>query len=678
MEPNAAKPSAPPQPFQTYWLWVLGLIGLDYFSTLGYQPSIAYQAAGLLAPLATVVVVLATLFGALPVYAHVVGRSPNGQGSMGVFEQLFPGWRGKTLILILLGFAATDFIFTRTFSAADAAVHLLGNPNPTWQRVLDYLFVAGNSVRPWSHHPFWVKVMSYWDRQMVATVLLLILGFIFWFWFRRGFNRRVMQIAGVVVAVYLVLTGIIIGSGLYYLADHPEILTTWYANVLQGHWNIAAAPLAGHGWVAVVVACLVLFPKMALGLSGFEMGMVVMPLVKGRAGDDPVNPRGRVRNTRKMLFTAALVMSVYLLGSTLVIATLVPAEAFGPNGTAVNRALAYLAHGGRLADGVRADQLNAWFAQPFGTLYDLSTILILSLAGLSVGIGLRDLVPPYLQRLGMELPWAQAIGAMLYMFTLVKLAVTVIFRADVGAQRGAYETSVLVLMAAAAVAASLHHRRHGSLRASWPYTFIAGVFLVTAAAVIVTKPGGVGFAAGSILAILVVSMISRVLRSTELRFQGFQFVDDESRFLWQSLEFLEFPVLVPHHPGGRSLQAKEEAIRKRHRLTPDVPIVFLEAHLGDPSEFFQQPLIEVKQEDGRFNIRITRCTSISHAIAAAALELSRVGVPPEIHFGWSDERPFVANLNFVLFGQGNIPWMVRELIRKAEPRPERQPRVIIG
>ncbi len=678
MEPNAAKPSAPPQPFQTYWLWVLGLIGLDYFSTLGYQPSIAYQAAGLLAPLATVVVVLATLFGALPVYAHVVGRSPNGQGSMGVFEQLFPGWRGKTLILILLGFAATDFIFTRTFSAADAAVHLLGNPNPTWQRVLDYLFVAGNSVRPWSHHPVWVKVMSYWNRQMVATLLLLTLGFIFWFWFRRGFNRRVMQIAGVVVAVYLVLTGIIIGSGLYYLADHPEILTTWYANVLQGHWNISAAPLAGHGWVAVVVACLVLFPKMALGLSGFEMGMVVMPLVKGRAGDDPINPRGRVRNTRKMLFTAALVMSVYLLGSTLVIATLVPAEAFGPNGTAVNRALAYLAHGGRLANGAQADQLNAWFAQPFGTLYDLSTILILSLAGLSVGIGLRDLVPPYLQRLGMELPWAQAIGAILYMFTLVKLAVTVIFRADVGAQRGAYETSVLVLMAAAAVAAALHHRRHGSLRASWPYTFIAGVFLVTAAAVIATKPGGVGFAAGSILAILVVSMISRVLRSTELRFQGFQFVDDESRFLWQSLEYLEFPVLVPHHPGGRSLQAKEEAIRKRHRLTPDVPIVFLEAHLGDPSEFFQQPLIEVKQEDGRFNIRITRCTSISHAIAAAALELSRVGVPPEIHFGWSDERPFVANLNFVLFGQGNIPWMVRELIRKAEPRPERQPRVIIG
>ncbi len=675
MEPNAAKPTAA---YQTYWLWVLGLIGLDYFSTLSYQPSIAYQAAGLLAPLATVVVVLVTLFGALPVYAHVAARSPNGQGSMGVFERLFPGWRGKTLILILLGFAATDFIFTRTFSAADAAVHLLGNPNPTWQAVLDSLFDAGNSVRPWSSHPYWLKLMSYWDRQMVATVLLLALGFAFWFLFRKGFNRRVIQIAGVVVAVYLLLTAVVIGSGLYYLADHPEILRAWYADVLAGRWHVDGAPLTGQGWAAVVLVCLLLLPKMALGLSGFEMGMVVMPLVKGAPGDDPVNPRGRVRNVQKMLVAAALVMSVYLLGSALVIATLIPPPAFGPNSTAVNRALAYLAHGGRLADGAGGEQLYAWFGQPFGTLYDVSTVLILSLAGLSVSIGLRDLVPPYLQRLGMELPWAQAVGAILYMFTLVKLAVTVIFRADVDAQRGAYASSVLVLMASAGVAAAVHHRRHGTVRTSWPYTFIAGLFLITAAAVIVTRPGGLGFAAGSVLAILVVSMVSRVIRSTELRFQGFQFVDDESRFLWQSLVFLEFPVLVPHHPGGRSLQAKEDAIRKRHRLTPDVPLVFLEAHLGDPSEFFQQPLIEVKQEEGRFNIRITRCTSISHAIAAAALELSRVGAPPEIHFGWSDERPFVANLNFVLFGQGNIPWMVRELIRKAEPRPERQPQVIIG
>jgi hypothetical protein len=144
------------------------------------------------------------------------------------------------------------------------------------------------------------------------------------------------------------------------------------------------------------------------------------------------------------------------------------------------------------------------------------------------------------------------------------------------------------------------------------------------------------------------------------------------------MEFLEFPVLVPHRPGHRNLERKERDMRRRHRLTPDIPLVFIEAELGDPSEFYHLPLLEVKQDQGRFTLRITRCTSIPHAIAAVALELSKVGKPPEIHFGWSDENPFVANLNFVLFGQGNIPWMVRELIRMAEPQPEKRPRIIIG
>src|SRR6266849_8138683 len=151
-------------PKPSHWLWILGLIGLDYFSTLGYQPSIAYEAAGSLAPLATVVVVLITLFGALPVYWYVTGRSPHGQGATGLLERLVHGWWGKLLILVLLGFAASDFVVTRTLSLANAAEHVVNNPSPTWQAALDYLAEGKESLRAMTDAGAWHRILDFWDR----------------------------------------------------------------------------------------------------------------------------------------------------------------------------------------------------------------------------------------------------------------------------------------------------------------------------------------------------------------------------------------------------------------------------------------------------------------------------------------------------------------------------------
>jgi hypothetical protein len=677
-----AKPAPRASAHHSFWLWVLCLIGLDYFSTLAYQPSIGFQSAGFAAPLATVVVVLITFIGALPVYCYVAGRSPRGQGALGLLGQSVHGWLGKLLIVILLGFAATDFIITRTLSVADAAEHLIHNPLPAWQATLNTIAAADSPIKQLLPDTLWQRIVAYWNRQLVVTMVLSILGFLFWAIFRRGFRKRVVQLSVVIVAVYLLLTAVIVGSGLSYLAGHPSLLQNWWQSCLSGTDATRASRVGLPGWVGLAVRSLFAFPQMSLGLSGFELSMVVLPFIKTRADTGETAIKQRVAGVRKLLVTAAALMSLYLLSSTLVTTTLISPRALTTTGQAANRALAYLAHGGTLVNSASAAHLNPLFGTAFGTVYDLSTILILCLAGASVTMGLRDFVPQYLHHLGMELEWAHNIGAILHVFNCLNLIITVLFRASVLAQRGAYATSVLVLISSAALAVALDLRQKRPAtwpkRIAWVFVLLTIFFSLSAVAAIFTTPSGLAISLCFVLVLLVVSIVSRTLRSMELRIEGFEFQDECSRFLWQSLVDMEFPILVPHRPGHQSLLAKEELIRKRHRLSPDVPIVFVEVALGDPSEFYQRPLLEVIQEDGRFIVRIRRSASVAHVLAAAALELSKVGKPPEIHFGWSNETPLSANMDFLLFGQGNVPWMVRELIRKAEPDPERRPPVVIG
>jgi hypothetical protein len=715
---------APARALPTYaWWLVLCLVGLDYFSTLAYLPSMAVEAADSkgnygMAPLGALAVVAVTLFLALPVYCYVVGRSPHGEGATGLLERRLLGWGGKIVILFLLGFVATDFVITRTLSVADAAKHL--THNPWWQAQVERVTQNKDTLREQMPLLLRGQFFDWWDEQLVLAVILSVLAFGFYALLRRGFSRGFMYLAAGVVALYLALNAVVVGSGLWYLAVHPAIPNGWMDRMKYGQRVEDAQGLI----LTLALTVLPFFPRMALGLSGFELSMASAPLVRGRPGDDPARPRGRIRNTRKLLAAAALIMSVFMAGSVLVVTLLVPPGTV-TEGAARHRALAYLAHGGAIrppggrvelnpqetptpapededapaappaekakegeaqeppAPPPTAADLNRLFGPAFGGLYDLSTILILCLAGASVTISLRNLVPHYLTRYGMQMRWAQRVNVIMHLFNVVILTVIIFFQASVSHQQGAYATSVLVLLTSASLAAVIDlrarwHRKFWAPLLTIPLALVPGFFLVMAGLVVLDNPAGLAIALLLVAVIFVTAFVSRWLRSSEPRFEGFTFADEASQGRWEEISKLEFQVLVPHRPDHLPLAEKDREIRQRHRLGPDVPIIFVEAELGDPSEFSQTPLMEIIREGDLEVIRVAHCTSIAHVLAAIALAFREVGRPPEVHFAWSEEPPLAALLNFLLWGEGNIPLLVHTLLRKAEHDPAHRPRVVIG
>ena len=224
------------------WWKVMCLTGVDYFSTLGYQPGIAALAAGALAPIATLVLVVVTLLGALPMYRRVAKESPHGDGSLSMLERLLSYWPSKVLVLALIGFVATGFVITITLSAADASAHLVENP---------FLTKALHGQEVW-----------------LTLVLLVLLAAVF----LKGFSEAIGIAVGLVVA-YIGLSAVVVANGFWHVAQDPGTVTDWTDAVTSAH----ASPLA------VLGASLLVFPALALGLSGFETGVVVMPLVKGDA-----------------------------------------------------------------------------------------------------------------------------------------------------------------------------------------------------------------------------------------------------------------------------------------------------------------------------------------------------------------------------------------------------------
>lgn len=459
------------------------------------------------------------------------------------------------------------------------------------------------------------------------------------------------------VLVYLVLNGITIGAAAYQVSLDGALVGSWQNLLVQTYPNP----------IMMLVVASFLFPKLALGLSGFETGVVVMPLIRGEPDDTETQPLGRIKNTSQMLGLAAGMMSVLLISSSLVTTLLIPATEFAPGGLANGRALAYLAH--------------KYLGSGFGTVYDLSTILILWFAGASAMAGLLNVVPRYLPRYGMAPNWTRKIRPLVLVFTAIAFVITVLFQANVDAQGSAYATGVLVLMSSAAIAVTIAFRPRPGL-AKWGFGLISVVFVYTTIVNILERPEGIKIASFFIGAIVFISLISRIGRSTELRVNSVSFDAAAQAIIAQETQVQGLMRFIAHRYHANTTvgeyQAKEQRVREDDHIPQADSVIFLEVQVSDASSFSGDIHVQGVTVAGQRILR-AQAVAIPNAIAAILLQIrDETGKLPHVYFGWAEGHPVKFLVRFMLFGEGDTAYVTREVLRQAEPNPERRPRLHVG
>lgn len=596
------------------WYAVIWLTGVDYFSTLAYQAGIALMAAGLLAPLATAVLALVTLVGAVPIYMMVARRSYAGQGSIALLENLLSGWWGKLLILGLLGFAGTDFVITMTLSAADAARHATENP----------------FLHPYlGDHTF-----------SITIVLLLLLAAVF----LAGFHEAI-TLAMIVGIPYIVVNAILLAKCTDVVLADPSLWHNW-----RNGLSTMGSP--AH----ILIASIIIFPGLALGLSGFETGVSVMPLIKGE-GRDVKPPAKRIRNTHKLLLSAALLMCVLLMISSLTTTFLIAPPDYQDGGPANGRALAFLAY--------------RYFGKGFGTVYDVSTIAILWFAGASAMAGLLNLIPRYLPRFGMAPRWMAFSRPLVLVLLVIDLAVTWYFNANVDRQSGAYATGVLVVILSAAIAAAIaltRERREAATAAglqtkgiNWGALYSWAIAIVFAYALVENvreRPDGIIIGSIFTVSLIIVCFISRYQRQGELRVRHITFYDAESEKLWAELQTKHVNIVAVDSSSTIRFETQRDEITKHYRT--EGPLAFIHVGLLDNrSNFYEAPMVRIERMgDQDYTIQVKEATVIANTIAYVAL----VTRAQSIFLRLKGEPSLGQALRYFLFGTGAVGLRVHEIL----------------
>ena len=469
--------------------------------------------------------------------------------------------------------------------------------------------------------------------------MVIALGSIFYIGFREA-----ILVAILCTIPFLILTLFVIIKSAIVIINEPVLLYQWISD-----------PIFKVDWFGLFIISALAFPKLALGLSGFETGVSVMPLIKNGASDSQekfphrknnlVLPIKRIKGTKKLLLNSALIMSAYLITSSVVTSVLLKQSQVIDGGEASGRALSFLAH--------------KYIGTIYGTIYDVSTIIILGFAGASALAGLLNIIPRYLPRFGMAPEWASFRRPLVVIITLISVLILFVFNANVNAQAGAYATGVLALILSAAIAVTLSIRKENKLKPSKRLKFkvvyfsvVALVFTYTLIDNIKIRPDGLVIAFIFFIAILLASAISRWRRAFELRVESHNILGAESEKLWEEIKNKKVNLVPISSADKKWFKHKENKIKEHYKC--EAPLAFLSIVLRDDRSEFETPLvIKVSRMDNDANnylIEVSGAVAIPNTVAYISEQID----PIAIYLGLARKNAMEQAIFYVLFGEGEI------------------------